>query len=126
MDVTEFIKLAFARGDVIGLAVAVLVLGVGAYLKMSPGLKSNPHEKSPAAAASRIDRLAAQVETVDQRLGRVESDLEHMPTNKDFHAMEMKFERMSGRMMSIERTTESTGRAVGRIEDFMLSMKRDK
>ena len=106
MDVTEFIKLAFARGDVIGLAVAVLVLGV--------------------AAASRIDRLAAQVETVDQRLGRVESDLEHMPTNKDFHAMEMKFERMSGRMMSIERTTESTGRAVGRIEDFMLSMKRDK
>tara|TARA_R110002124_G_scaffold70348_2_gene188974 strand:+ start:467 stop:865 length:399 start_codon:yes stop_codon:yes gene_type:complete len=132
MDFTGLIEQAFSRGDLLGLFGGMIMLGLGLYVKMRPSGKPDGQSDPSAAPAShgnpneRFEGVVKQLEQVDKRLSRVENDLDHMPTNEDFHKMDMKFEQMRGRMMSIERTAESTGRAVGRIEDFLLSMKRDK
>lgn len=132
MDVTQLIQQALERGDLLGVFIGTALIGFGLYVKMQPGPKSNsgidPSAASPTLpqSAERLEGVVEQLQQVDKRLSRVEHDLDHMPTNEDFHKMDVKFEQMRGRMMGIERTTESTGRAVGRIEDYLLSLKRDK
>lgn len=129
MDVAEFVRGAFERGDLFGLAAALAVVVLGTYLKLKPVEK--PCDKPGTALVPvetdnglKLDKVSNRIETIDKRLARVENDIEHLPTQKDLHEMEVKMARVSERMISIERTTESTGRAVGRIEDFMISMKR--
>lgn len=126
MDFTQLINQALERGDLVAVVVIFIVTGAGLYLKQKPGGKAEAdRSKAVSDPVLKLEKVAVRLDALDTRIARVENDLEHIPTIKQFHDLEVKFERMSGRMMGIERTTESTGRAVGRIEDFMLKMKRD-
>lgn len=132
MDFMGLIEQAFSRGDLLGLFGGIIMLGLGLYVKMRPSGKPDSQSDPSAVPAShahpheRFEGVVKQLELVDKRLSRVETDLERMPTNDDFHEIQIKFERMLGEIRGLARETEGTGRAVGRIEDFMLSMKRDK
>ena len=121
MDIPEYLKVLIERGDLLGLAAALLVAGVGLYLKFR---NDTGGVKPPiVGAVAKIEAVSKRMDGLDKRLARVESDIEHLPTRDELHALELNIVRLGERTVAIERTTESTGRAVGRIEDFMISMK---
>lgn len=118
--IAEFLKGAFAREDLWGLFVAAALIALGLYLRFISGGKA---EDGVAGPASRFESVAERMDTFDKRLARVESDIEHLPTREEFHEMELTVARLDQRVVAIDRNTESTSRAVGRIEDFLISMK---
>jgi hypothetical protein len=122
MEISEFVKQALSRPDLWGLLAASIVTIVGFYLKSKSGGRSPAPDRNDPSA--KIETVAKRLDGFDKRLARVESDIEHLPTREEFHQMELGMVKLQERTVGIERTTESTGRAVGRIEDFMISMKR--
>ncbi|APE43640.1 hypothetical protein BOO69_09605 [Sulfitobacter alexandrii] len=118
--IAEFLKGAFAREDLWGLFAAAALIALGLYLRFNSSGKS---EETGGATGSKFESVAERMDTFDKRLARVESDIEHLPTREEFHEMELTVARLDQRVMAIDRNTESTSRAVGRIEDFLISMK---
>lgn len=123
MDIAELIKLLAGRGDLLGAIAAVFVVLAGMFLKLRADASKAP--SNAAVDAQKIEKVFGRIDGIDKRLARVESDVEHLPTRAEFHKMEIGMAKLSERVVGIERTTESTSRAVGRIEDFMISMKRN-
>ncbi len=124
MDISEYLKLALSRPDLWGLFASSAVIITGLYLKFKAEGKSPPADRLDTS--TKIETVAKRLDGFDKRLARVESDIEHLPTREEFHQMELGMVKLQERTVGIERTTESTGRAVGRIEDFMISMKGRK
>lgn len=121
MDFTPFLKALAERGDVLSLVVAGLVaLGALYFRRRSEGASDEPPDLTDIDAG--VTRLSGRLNQVESRLERLEADVEHLPTREEFHKMEIAMTRLDGRMETIDQRTSATGRAVGRIEDFLLKI----
>lgn len=119
---TSLINEAAGRGDLVAVAVALLAAVIATWLKLAN--PRDPEKADSMSGTKGIADVSARVNQLDKRLARVESDIEHLPTREELHIIELNLARMTERSIAIERTTEATGRAVGRIEDFMISVKK--
>lgn len=120
----ELIDALTARGELTAAAAVAAFATLGLWAKSRLG--SSATDEAAEAREKRdekIDHIGQRVDKFDARLARVESDIEHLPTREEFHKVQLAMATMQQRIVGIERTTEATGRAVGRIEDFMISMK---
>ncbi len=120
MGEVELIKALTEHGGVIGfvLAMAVVLLGLWLRNQDAGSPKEGPAPKEPPKASTFDEQVAA----IDRRLSRVEADIEHLPTRDEFHAVDRSMSEMRVQMQGIEKTTESTGHSVHRIENFLMSL----
>lgn len=117
----DMVQQLLSRGDLLGVVLALLLIGGAfAFRYYQFGGKSKPSNKGDT-----ID-LSERVTNLSERVTQVEHDLKHVPTRDEFHALSLQIAKLEARSGVIEQITERTGRIVGRIEDFMLSLARTK
>jgi len=70
--------------------------------------------------AQSIEALRDSCELLSRRLLKVENELQHIPSAKEFHDLALNLEEMRGDMKSISKSFEATERSMRRMEDFLL------
>ena len=114
----------------LGAALGVAILAAGAVIAKAKGwLGSSPQtkesEQSPEASGEVMTELRSineRLGSFDKRIGDIEHDLVSRPTRQDMHKLETGFARMDERMIALNGTTNATGAAVSRIENFLISL----
>lgn len=124
-ELVEGLPQLLKDGGLVGFVVFIAVLTVGLVLrykgffmpmeKKDGGDKGQPYE---------ITVVMSQIGKMDARLKDLERDVEHLPTRAEIHALELSLTRLDGRFSTMEETTKATGRAVSRIEDFMIDVSK--
>lgn len=111
------------RGDVWGV---VSLLAVGFFVVwLKYGKRANPVAVGSSEPTLPVpEKFFARIDQIDKRLSRVEADIEHLPQREEMHEMNMAMAVLQERINGIEQTTAATGRAVGRIEDYMINSSR--
>jgi hypothetical protein len=115
-----------AKGEIAAsiLSMAVVIGGVIARSKGWFSQVEEPKAKSDSADALRA--LTDKIGTIDNRLARVEGEMEHMPSRNELHALQLLLVELDGKIQLVERTTNSTGHAVGRLEDHFIRLSGGK
>ncbi|WP_224825609.1 DUF2730 family protein [Cognatishimia sp. MH4019] len=109
------------EGGPIGAAVVVAVLVVGFVLRQKGWLSS---DRTKIVPSSQLSELSSQVTDLDKRLGRLEQDVEGLPTREEIHELQLMQERQSGEIQVLRTTTEATKAGVLRVEDFLINLSR--
>ncbi len=60
------------------------------------------------------------IEAMQARLMRVENELKHIPSKDEMHQMQIRTSEIQGVIKVIDERTQSLGRTVKRIEDYLL------
>lgn len=111
------------QGGPLGAVVVATVLLMGLWLRHKGWLFEPPKTAAPPDL-SRMIELSKQVENVRERLTSVEHDLRGLPTREEIHALNVAQIQLNERLLALDRTTTTTGRAVTRIEDYMIQVSR--
>ncbi|WP_417423583.1 hypothetical protein [Hoeflea sp.] len=114
----------------VGAALGVAILAAGAVLAKAKGwlgFGTPPKGNEPKAGTdgdvmTELRAINARLGTFDERIKEVEHDLQSRPTRQDMHKLETGFARMDERMIALNGTTNATGAAVSRIENFLISL----
>lgn len=108
----EALKWALENGGIVGSAFGIIVVSVGIYMRFRP---SSPPDVTNAALGERVD-------AIDRRLARVESDIEHLPTRKEMHEMQIDITRLQTELKAIAKTTGETRAGITRIEGILIDL----
>ncbi|MDO5631120.1 MAG: DUF2730 family protein [Paracoccus sp. (in: a-proteobacteria)] len=109
------------QGGPLGAVVVIVVMVLGLWFRHKGWLFDSP---KPALDSSQMRELAAQMDDVKKRLTSVERDLSHLPTRSEIHALNVAQVQLNERLQALDRTATTTGRAVTRIEDYMIQVSR--
>jgi heme exporter protein D len=71
-----------------------------------------------------IDQIAKRVDTVETRVTRVESELEHLPDKDTAHRMEMAIARLEGRLEVMDERLKPVAAMASRMQDAMIEERR--
>lgn len=117
-----FIELA-GRSDFWGTLAVLIAAGFAAYLKYGRPTKEMEKvtTKPPTLNTANVSE---RFEKIEGRVSSIERDISHLPKRDELHQVAKDLAVLDERLNGIEQTTAATGRAVGRIEDFMLGSKR--
>lgn len=111
------------RGEIVAGVAAALVIAGGLVLRWT-GMRHPERTSVSTGNLRKVSEKVAAIDDhlskVDQRLGRVETEISHMPTRKEFHEMDIALTRLDAKISGVETISKSTGHAVGRIEGFLL------
>lgn len=111
------------RGDVWGF-MAILFVGLFvAWLRFGGKRREEPNDTADEVAQMGKD-VTAQIQRIDQRLSRVENDIEHLPTREEVHKMDVALAKMQSEMSGIDRVTKSSSFAIQRIENYILGVQK--
>lgn len=108
------------NGGPAGFLVVMTVLLLGLWLRHKGWLFDSPKTTIPGPDATKLTELSAQLDNVQGRLTRVESDLRLLPTRDELHALQLGHARMGEQLVAMDRTATATQSAVLRIENFMI------
>lgn len=109
------------EGGPIGALVVVLVLVTGFVLRQKGWLTQ---DKSKVVSSSQLSELSTAVAAIDKRLVTVERDVEALPTRDEIHELQLAHERLAGRLLVLENTTQATKAGVLRVEDFLINLSK--
>jgi len=70
--------------------------------------------------AQSIEALRDSCEILSNRLQRVESELGHLPSAKEFNDLALAVTEVKGDIKGISKSFEATERSIRRMEDFLL------
>jgi hypothetical protein len=115
-----------AKGEI---AASILSVGVivGGYLARSKGWFAQIDDADAKNQSQEIlQTLADKVGAMDNRLSRVEGEMEHMPSRNELHAVQIMLAQLDGKIQLVERTTNATSHAVGRLEDHFIRLSGGK
>ena len=102
----------------IGAVVAAVALGLATIIKAMGWTAFG--DKSKIVATQKLQKIDGALQSIDRRVGSIETDLQGRPTRKEMHDLELAFTRMQGRFEAVEQNTRATNAAVARIEDHMI------
>jgi hypothetical protein len=109
------------EGGPIGALVVILVLVTGFILRQKGWLTQ---DKSKVVSNSQLSELSSTVAAIDKRLATVEHDVEALPTREEIHELQLAHERLAGRLLVLENTTQATKAGVLRVEDFLINLSK--
>ncbi len=109
------------EGGPIGALVVILVLVTGFILRQKGWLTQ---DKSKVVSNSQLSELSSRVGEIDKRLATVEHDIEALPTRAEIHELQLAHERLAGRLLVLENTTQATKAGVLRVEDFLINLSK--
>ena len=114
-----FFGLVESRGEIVAAVASILVIVGGLVLRnvgwFLPG-------KTSAVPDAAIEQLTGQVGKINDRLKRVEDDVDRLPTRQEFHQMHLEMAEMKGKITGLEKGLFRTEHAVGRIEDHFIRL----
>ena len=109
------------EGGPIGALVVILVLVTGFILRQKGWLTQ---DKTKVVSNSQLSELSSRVGEIDKRLATVEHDIEALPTRAEIHELQLAHERLAGRLLVLENTTQATKAGVLRVEDFLINLSK--
>ncbi len=109
------------EGGPVGAFVVILVLVTGFILRQKGWLTQ---DKSKVVSNSQLSDLSSTVAAIDKRLATVEHDVEALPTREEIHELQLAHERLAGRLLVLEHTTQATKAGVLRVEDFLINLSK--
>lgn len=105
----------------------MLAIGIGGWAIRKGLLSREEFDRFRAdERAARQDheaRVAAQIADIDRRTLRIEADLQHMPTIKDFQGLKDQIAQLSGQMEGVSTSVTAQMRSLNRIEDYLFKGK---
>lgn len=77
--------------------------------------------KKATASKEELAHLDGRLDRETRRIDRIETRLEALPTKDDFHDLSQGLTRLEGKYDAMQRSIESQGHSVKRIEDYLLN-----
>lgn len=115
-----------AKGEIAASILSMAVV-VGGVIARSKGWFSQVEDPKPKAdSADALKALTDKIGTIDNRLARVEGEMEHMPSRDELHALQLMLVEINGKIQLVERTANATSHAVGRLEDHFIRLSGGK
>lgn len=105
MDISPFMVWVVALSQ-------LLSLGMAVYTLLQSRSKKNEE---------RLEAQAAQIALHDQRLGRVEHTIKDIPSQRDFHELETKMERLSGALQVMAERMRPLEAISERLQEWLLA-----
>lgn len=81
---------------------------------------SSPGRKAEAKA----DKLAERVDLLDERLGRVEAELSHLPDKESVHRMDKTLIELRGEIQVLTERLKPVAAVSDRLQEFLLEQAR--
>lgn len=76
--------------------------------------------KSNDAGEKKIEKIEGQVADHDRRLGRVEGELQHLPSKEAVHELTVKLTELAGKFAAVDGEVNGISRTVERIERYLM------
>ena len=80
--------------------------------------------KRSAATAIELKAAHDRVDKLEERMLKVETDVEHLPSKETSHRMELAIAEMRGDMKTLNASLQPIAATVERVQEYMLKEKK--
>lgn len=118
--------LAFVLTAGLGVAGWAIRTGLASRHDLDRGLREEQTARAreidglETRVVQQLDELRKAQSVVGERMVRIESELQHLPTTADFNELRSGIAKVEGRLLGVEQQGMATGTAVTRIENYLL------
>lgn len=134
MELEALITMLVEKGGVPGaILLTLLGFGLSVFLIFKRMGWTGFGDKSKMVSSRRLDviddrlgGIEGHIQGVEQRLTRVERDLEDRPTRHELHEIQKTLVRIEERDKGRDDRMKAIGAGVSRVEDFLLNIAKGK
>lgn len=94
-----------------GVVATFISIGGFFYAWLTAGSKTN---------AAELDKLEARMASVETKLTKIETDMEHLPDEKALTDLKLELADMRGSFGRMEESVSAISRTVHRVEEYLL------
>lgn len=77
-------------------------------------------EKFAERVTLRQDHLTAKVEVLEDRVSKIEGEIQHLPGKETVHEVKLALERLSGQVLAMSTEIKPIGKIADRLQEYLL------